>query len=30
MGERVIASLVPASNRLLIRGEEHLFCVAAQ
>jgi len=28
MGERVIASLVPVSNRLLIRGEEHLFCVA--
>ena len=30
MGERVIASPVPASNRLLIRGEQHLFCVAAQ
>jgi len=30
MGERVIASPVPASNRLLIRGEQHLFCVAAE
>jgi outer membrane protein assembly factor BamB len=30
MGERVIASPVPASNRLLIRGEQHLFCVATQ
>jgi len=29
MGERVIASPVPASNRILIRGEQHLFCVAA-
>ncbi|HWH67756.1 MAG TPA: PQQ-binding-like beta-propeller repeat protein, partial [Candidatus Sulfotelmatobacter sp.] len=28
MGERVIASPVPVSNRLLIRGERHLFCVA--
>ena len=27
MGERVIASPVPVSNRLLIRGEEHLFCI---
>ena len=30
MDERVIASPVPASNRLLIRGEQHLFCVAAE
>ena len=30
MGERVIASPVPVSNRLLIRGEQHLFCVAAE
>ena len=30
MGERVIASRVPVSNRLLIRGEQHLFCVAAE
>ena len=29
MGERVIASPVPASDRLLIRGEQHLFCIAA-
>ncbi|MDA1276346.1 MAG: PQQ-binding-like beta-propeller repeat protein [Verrucomicrobia bacterium] len=28
MGERVIASPVPIANRLLIRGEKHLFCVA--
>ena len=27
MGERVIASPVPANNRLLIRGDKHLFCV---
>jgi len=27
MGERVIASPVPASNRLFIRGDKHLFCV---
>jgi outer membrane protein assembly factor BamB len=27
MGERVIASPVPASNRLLIRGDKHLFCM---
>lgn len=27
--ERVIASPVPVSNRLLIRGEQHLFCVGA-
>jgi outer membrane protein assembly factor BamB len=30
MGEPVIASPVPASNRLFIRGERHLFCVAAE
>jgi hypothetical protein len=30
MGERVIASPVPLSNRLLIRGEKHLFCVGAE
>ena len=28
MGERVIASPVPVANRLLLRGERHLFCVA--
>jgi outer membrane protein assembly factor BamB len=30
MGERVIASLVPVASRLLIRGEQHLFCVSAE
>jgi outer membrane protein assembly factor BamB len=28
MGERVIGSPVPVSNRLLIRGEKHLYCIA--
>ena len=28
--ERVIASPVPVSGRLLIRGEQHLFCVDRQ
>ncbi|MCG8585246.1 MAG: PQQ-like beta-propeller repeat protein [Pirellulales bacterium] len=27
MGERVIASPVPVGDRMLIRGEEHLFCI---
>jgi outer membrane protein assembly factor BamB len=27
MGERVVASLAPAGNCLLIRGEQHLFCI---
>ena len=27
MGERVIASPVPIDNKLLIRGERHLFCI---
>jgi len=27
MGERVIASPVPVADRLLIRGEQHLFCI---
>jgi outer membrane protein assembly factor BamB len=30
MGERLIASVVPVAGRLLIRGEEHLFCVGSQ
>ncbi len=30
MGESVIGSPIPAGNRLLIRGEQHLFCVAAE
>ncbi len=28
--ERLIASPVPVSNRLLLRGERHLFCVAVK
>lgn len=28
MAEPVISSPVPCSNRLLIRGEQHLFCIA--
>jgi len=28
MGERIVASPVALSNRLLIRGERHLFCIA--
>jgi outer membrane protein assembly factor BamB len=27
MGEQIIASPVPVHNRLLIRGDQHLFCV---
>jgi outer membrane protein assembly factor BamB len=27
MGERIIASPVPVADRLLIRGDDHLFCV---
>lgn len=30
MGERIVASPVPAHNRLLIRGDEHLFCIASK
>jgi outer membrane protein assembly factor BamB len=29
MGERVLASPVPMPNRILIRGEHHLFCVGS-
>ena len=29
-GERVIASPVPVGNRLFIRGEQHLFCIAGE
>jgi outer membrane protein assembly factor BamB len=29
MGERIIASPVALSNRLLIRGERHLFCIGS-
>jgi outer membrane protein assembly factor BamB len=30
MGEPVIGSPVPALDRILIRGEQHLFCVASE
>ena len=30
MGERLIASPVPVSNRLFLRGEKHLFCVGSK
>lgn len=30
MGERIIASPVALSNRLLIRGERHLFCISGR
>jgi outer membrane protein assembly factor BamB len=30
MGERIIASPVPVSNRVLIRAEKHLFCAGAK
>ena len=30
MAESVIGSPVPAADRILIRGEKHLFCVAAE
>ncbi len=28
MGERIVASPVPARNRLILRGDEHLFCIS--
>lgn len=30
MGERIIAAPVPVDGRLLIRGDNHLFCIAGQ
>jgi outer membrane protein assembly factor BamB len=30
MGEQIIASPVPVNNRLLLRGDNHLFCVAGE
>jgi len=30
MQDRVIASPVPALDRLFIRGERHLFCIAGK
>jgi predicted membrane chloride channel (bestrophin family) len=28
MGERIIATPVPAADRLFLRGDKHLFCIA--
>jgi outer membrane protein assembly factor BamB len=30
MGERIVASPVPVANRLLLRGDRHLFCVTGE
>jgi hypothetical protein len=30
MNDRVIASPVPAGNRLLIRGQDYLYCVGLE
>lgn len=30
MGERIIASPVAVGNRLLLRGDQHLFCIAVE
>jgi outer membrane protein assembly factor BamB len=30
MGERIIASPVPAADRLFLRGDQHLFCIASK
>ena len=30
MGERIMASPVPVANRLFLRGDRHLFCVAGE
>jgi outer membrane protein assembly factor BamB len=30
MNERIIATVVPVANRLLIRGDRHLFCVSGE
>ena len=30
MGESVIGSPIPTANRLLIRGEKHLFCIGGE
>lgn len=30
MGERIVASPVPAGNCLLLRGDKHLFCIAGK
>jgi predicted membrane chloride channel (bestrophin family) len=28
MGERIVASPVPAADGLILRGDRHLFCIA--
>jgi hypothetical protein len=30
MAESIIGSPVPASNRILIRGENHLYCISEE
>jgi hypothetical protein len=30
MGEKIVASPVPAGNCLLIRGEQNLYCIAGK
>jgi outer membrane protein assembly factor BamB len=30
MGERIVSSPAPANGRLLVRGDNHLFCIAAK
>jgi predicted membrane chloride channel (bestrophin family) len=30
MGERIIATPVPAADRLFLRGDAHLFCIAGK
>jgi outer membrane protein assembly factor BamB len=30
MGERIVATPVPAENRLFLRGDEHLFCITSK
>ena len=30
MGEHLIASPVPTGNCLLLRGDRHLYCIAAR
>jgi hypothetical protein len=30
MGERIAASPVPVSNKLLVRGVDHLYCLGSK
>jgi outer membrane protein assembly factor BamB len=30
MGERIVASPVPAADGLILRGDRHLFCIASK